>query len=86
MEKTKRLFKGYFTCIRLVFFMPADRTIGMMVVSILLAFRASREKMDVFERGAVLLRWISLGDVERWAWQGKGAAASGAKRPTRDLF
>ena len=26
------------------------------------------------------------GDVERWAWQGKGAAASGAKRPTRDLF
>ena len=40
--------------------MPADRTIGMMVVSILLAFRASREKMDVFEREAVLLRWISL--------------------------
>ena len=66
--------------------MPADRTIGMMVVSILLAFRASREKMDVFERGAVLLRWISLRDVERWAWQGKGGAASGAKRPTRDLF
>ena len=40
--------------------MPADRTIGMMVVSILLASRASREKMDVFEKEAVLLRWISL--------------------------
>ena len=40
--------------------MPADRTIGIMVISVLLAFRASREKMDVFERGAVLLRWISL--------------------------
>ena len=60
MAKTKRLFKGPFTCIRLAFFMPADRTIGMMVVSILLASRASREKMDVFEREAVLLRWISL--------------------------
>ena len=23
----------------------------------------------MFERGAVLLRWISLRDVERWAWQ-----------------
>ena len=60
MAKTKWLFKESFTCIRIAFFMPSDGTIGMMVVSILLASRASREKMDVFEREAVLLRWISL--------------------------